>query len=62
MPAVRIYAVEETRQVFVRAESPADAIRIGQAAFAEEDYDFQDIGGYVTQKVRQTSISAKEQN
>lgn len=33
MPAVRVYTVTQEREVKVRAESPADAVRLGDLAF-----------------------------
>jgi hypothetical protein len=61
MPAVHQYLVKQERQVTVRAESPADAVRIGQAAFRDEDHDFRDIGGVTLSEVFETSIEAVQE-
>lgn len=61
MPAVRNYEVRQERVVIVSAPSPADAVRVGQAAFNDESHDMNDIGGYVVRGVRETSIDAREE-
>lgn len=60
MPAVRVYIVRQEREVKVRAESPADAVKVGTAAFRGEDHDFREIGGSTTSEVRETETSARE--
>lgn len=61
MPVIRNYEVRQERRVVVSAESPADAVRIGQAAFDGEDHTLSEIGGYVVREVRVTGIDASEE-
>lgn len=58
MPAVHTFTVVRTQEVKVSAESPADAVRLGDAAFNNDIHTFQDIGKSVRREVQTLSIEA----
>lgn len=60
MPETRYWTVTQEREVQVTGNTPADAIRVAQAAFNDEDHDFRDIGGMVRSKVKETAMDARE--
>lgn len=60
MPGVYTFTVVRTQEVKVSAETPADAVRVGNAAFDNEDHTMQEIGGHVTREVQTLSIEASK--
>lgn len=60
MPEIKYYTVTQEREVKVSANSPADAVRVADAAFKGEDHDFRDIGGAVQTPIRDRDIHARE--